>query len=139
MVEQATSTHINGTPQVGVDVAPTQPKPKQPRQLVRFSFYKLDKQWQLLPADVREEGKRQLKQIYADYAANDELIRTFSLYGVRSDVDFMIWQATYDIDNLRRLNSLFRRSIMGPYLIEERSMLSMTKRSVYVGRNARIS
>jgi chlorite dismutase len=141
MVEQATHAQTNNTPnntpQVDVNPAPAQPRAKQPRQLVRFSFYKLDKQWQLLPADLRAEGKRELQKIYSDYAAQDELIRTFSLYGVRSDVDFMIWQATYDIDNLRRLNSLFRRSIMGPYLIEERSLLSMTKRSVYVGRNAR--
>ncbi len=25
-------------------------RPKQPRQLVRFTFYKLDQQWQRLPA-----------------------------------------------------------------------------------------
>ncbi|GHO82897.1 chlorite dismutase family protein [Dictyobacter formicarum] len=118
-------------------MATAQPKPKQPRQLVRFSFYKLDQQWQLLPADVREQGKQQLKQIYADYAAQDELIRSFALYGVRSDIDFMIWQATYDIEQLRKFSSQLRRSIMGPYLREERSMLSMTKRSVYVGKNAR--
>ncbi|GCE16415.1 chlorite dismutase family protein [Dictyobacter kobayashii] len=137
MVDQATTTHTNNIPQTEEQSATAQPKPKQPRQLVRFSFYKLDQQWQLLPADVREKGKQQLKQIYDDYAAQDELIRSFSLYGVRSDVDFMIWQATYDIDNLRNFNSQIRRSIMGPYLREERSMLSMTKRSVYVGKNAR--
>ncbi|GCF11003.1 chlorite dismutase family protein [Dictyobacter arantiisoli] len=137
MVDQAITSQTNDVTQTEAQVAPARPKPKQPRQLVRFSFYKLDQQWQLLPEDVREKGKRQLLQIYADYAAQDELIRTFSLYGVRSDVDFMIWQATYNIDNLRRFNSLIRRSLMGPYLREERSMLSMTKRSVYVGKNAR--
>ncbi|GLV56228.1 hypothetical protein KDH_30700 [Dictyobacter sp. S3.2.2.5] len=137
MVDQVTTTHTDNVSQTETQAAPSQPKPKQPRQLVRFSFYKLDPQWQRLPADVREQGKQQLKQIYADYAAHDELIRSFALYGVRSDVDFMIWQATYDIEQLRTFSSLVRRSIMGPYLREERSMLSMTKRSVYVGKNAR--
>ena len=117
--------------------AAEQPKPKQPRQLVRFTFYKLDPQWQLLPADVREQGRQQLLQIYNDYHDQDELIRSFSLYGIRTDVDFMIWQATYDIENLRGLNSQIRRSAMGPYLRETQAMLSMTKRSVYVGKNAR--
>jgi len=49
----------------------------------------------------------------------------------------MLWQATYDIEDLRSLSSKIRRSPIGPYLREVNSMLSMTKRSVYVGKNAR--
>jgi len=135
MIEQTVTSQTNGV-QPETKPAVEQPKPKQPRQLVRFTFYKLDQQWQLLPAEKREQGKQQLKQIFDDYA-NDELIRSFALYGVRSDCDFMLWQATYDIDNLRLLSSQIRRSAMGPYLREAQSMLSMTKRSVYVGKNAR--
>ncbi|GCE13106.1 chlorite dismutase family protein [Tengunoibacter tsumagoiensis] len=133
MVDQTLTTHGS---QSETAPAQEQPKPKQPRQLVRFSFYKLDPQWQLLPAERRAEGRRQLEQILEAYA-QDELIRTFSLYGIRSDCDFMLWQATYDIDKLRFLSSQIRRSAMGPYLREVQSMLSMTKRSVYVGKNAR--
>ena len=116
--------------------APEQAKPKQPRQLVRFSFYKLDPQWQLLPADVREQGKQELVRIFDDHGEH-ALIRSFGLYGVRSNCDFMLWQATYDIEDLRSLNSNIRRSSIGPYLREVNSMLSMTKRSIYVGKNAR--
>jgi chlorite dismutase len=124
-VEQTQATRI-----------PEQPKPKQPRQLVRFSFYKLDPQWQLLPADRREQGKQELVRIFQDHG-EQALIRSFGLYGVRADCDFMLWQATYDIEDLRSLSSKIRRSAMGPYLREVNSMLSMTKRSVYVGKNAR--
>lgn len=116
--------------------APQQPKPKQPRQLVRFTFYKLDPQWQLLPADVREQGKQELIRIYWEHG-EQALIRSFGLYGVRADCDFMLWQATYDIEDLRSLSSKIRCSSIGPYLREVNSMLSMTKRSVYVGKNAR--
>ncbi|HLZ81477.1 MAG TPA: chlorite dismutase family protein [Ktedonobacteraceae bacterium] len=119
-----------------VTQAPEQSKPKQPRQLVRFSFYKLDPQWQLLPADVRERGKQEVVRIFQDHG-EQALIRSFGLYGVRTNCDFMLWQATYDIEDLRRLSSDIRRSSMGPYLREVNSMLSMTKRSVYVGKNAR--
>jgi chlorite dismutase len=103
---------------------------------VRFTFYKLDPQWQLLPADVRARGKAELKQLFDTHAEN-ALVRSFGLYGIRSDCDFMLWQATYDIEDLRTLSSQIRRSAMGPYLRESQAFLSMTKRSVYVGKNAR--
>jgi chlorite dismutase len=135
MTEQSIATQYDIT-QPTPTPAPAQPKPKQPRQLVRFTFYKLDAQWQLLPADVRERGKEQLHQIFASYG-EDALLRTYGLYGVRSDCDFMVWQAVYDVEELRTLSSEIRRSAMGPYLRESQSFLSMTKRSVYVGKNAR--
>ena len=134
MTEQITVQSENVQPETASALA--QPKPKQPRQMVRFTFYKLDQQWQLLPADVREQGKAELSKIFADYG-EDALIRSFSLYGLRSDCDFMIWQASIEIDDLRKLSSQIRRSAMGPYLREAQSYLSMTKRSIYVGKNAR--
>jgi len=135
MTEQALVNPVD-THQTATETAPAQPKPKQPRQLVRFTFYKLDQQWQHLPADLCQYGRQQLIEIVQAYS-QDELVRSFGLYGLRSDCDFMLWQATYDIENLRTLNSQIRRSAMGPYLSEVRSFLSMTKRSVYVGKNAR--
>ncbi len=117
----------------------TQPisgKPKQPRQMVRFTFYKLDPQWQLLPLEQREQGKRELVRIVAEHG-EQTLMRSFSLYGLRPECDFMLWQATYDLADLQTLHSKIRRSSMGPYLREVYGFLSMTKRSVYVGKNAR--
>jgi len=131
-----TETTIKQTNETQPETSPAQPKPKQPRQLVRFTFYKLDPQWLRLPADVRERGRQELQQIFEEHG-QDGLLRSFGLYGVRSDCDFMLWQATYDIEDLRALSSKIRRSAMGPYLTESRAFLSMTKRSVYVGKNAR--
>jgi chlorite dismutase len=111
-------------------------KPKQARQMVRFTFYTLDPQWQLLPLAQREQGKQELARIVAEHGEKT-LMRSFSLYGLRSDCDFMLWQATYDIADLQVLHSKMRRSPMGPYLRESYSFLAMTKRSVYVGKNAR--
>lgn len=112
------------------------PKMKQPRQFVRFTFFKLDPEWLRLPAGVREQGKQQLLKIVEDYG-RDKLIRTFGLYGLRTDCDFMIWQATYDLEDLRSLSSQIRRTVLGPYLREAQAYVSMTKRSIYVGKNAR--
>lgn len=122
------------TPQTEQAAAPA--KPQQPRQLVRFTFYKLDPQWQLLPLETRQRGKQELLAIVEEQGER-ALIRTYSLYGLRSDCDLMIWQATYDIEDLQTLSSRLRRSTLGPYLRETRAFLSMTKRSVYVGKNPR--
>ncbi len=111
-------------------------KAQQPRQLVRFTFYKLDPQWQLLSPETRQRGKQELLAIIEEQEQR-ALIRTYSLYGLRSDCDLMLWQATYDIEDLQGLSSRLRRSALGPYLRETRAFLSMTKRSVYVGKNPR--
>jgi len=111
-------------------------KPKQPRQLVRFTFYKLDPQWQLLPEETRRRGRAELVRIFDEFSEHS-VMRSFSLFGLRSDCDFMLWQATYTVEDLQGISSQIRRSPMGPYLRETQAMLSMTKRSVYVGKNAR--
>lgn len=111
-------------------------RPKQPRQLVRFTFYKLDPQWQLLPAEQRQQGKAQLLAVLEEHGQH-ALLRSFSLYGLRSDCDFMLWQATYELADIQGLHSKIRCSPIGPYLREVYGFLSMTKRSVYVGKNAR--
>jgi chlorite dismutase len=127
---------IVGEPNADTLEQATPPKAKQPRQLVRFTFYKLDPQWQMLPVEIRRQGKQELESIFEEYTERS-LVRSFSLYGLRSDCDFMLWQATYTVEDLQGLSSRIRRSAMGPYLGESHAFLSMTKRSVYVGKNAR--
>jgi chlorite dismutase len=129
MTEQTTTTQFE---RPALDGA----KPKQPRQLVRFTFYKLDAQWQLLTAELRQQGKQELLSIFEEYEQGP-LMRSYGLYGVRSDCDFMLWQAAYEIEDLQGVSSKIRRSVMGPYLRETHAFLSMTKRSIYIGKNAR--
>ena len=134
MTEQTMQT--SQTPGVLSEQKASQPGLKQPRQLVRFTFYKLDPHWQLLDVEKRKQGKQELLALFEEYA-QDQLLRSFSLYGLRSDCDFMLWQATYAIEDLQGLSSKIRCSVLGPYLHEIHAFLSMTKRSVYVGKNAR--
>jgi chlorite dismutase len=111
-------------------------KARQPRQLVRFTFYKLEAAWSLLPEAMRRRGKEELLAIFAEFEQHS-LMRSFGLYGLRPDCDLMLWQATYTIEDLQGASSRIRRSAMGPYLRETHAFLSMTKRSVYVGKQAR--
>jgi len=134
MTEQAIQTQH--TIEAQPEQQASRPVSKQPRQLVRFTFYKLDSQWQLLPDVKRQQGKQELLAIFESYS-QEHLMRSFGLYGLRSDCDFMLWQANYAIEALQGFSSKIRRSSMGPYLRETHAFLSMTKRSVYVGKNAR--
>ncbi len=128
MTEQITVPHTQP--------AAAQGKAKQPRQLVRFTFYKLDPQWYRLSTETRQQGRQELASIFAEFEQRT-LMRSYSLYGLRTDCDFMLWQATYDLDDLQAVSSRVRRSVMGPYVSETHAFLSMTKRSVYVGKQAR--
>src|SRR5258708_22701828 len=96
MTEQTITTQFE---QPALDAA----KPKQPRQLIRFTFYKLDAQWQLLTAELRQQGKQELLSIFEEYEQGP-LMRSYGLYGVRSDCDFMLWQAAYEIEDVQALN-----------------------------------
>src|SRR5437588_10784484 len=133
MAEQITA-QATQAPQTTPATTPS--KSKQPRQLVRFTFYQLSPQWQMLPGETRQQGKQELLRIFEEFEARS-LVRSFSLFGLRSDCDFMLWQATYSVEDLQGISSSIRRSAMGPYLRETHAFLSMTKRSVYVGKNAR--
>ena len=55
MTEQTMQT--TQTPGVLSEQQASQPGLKQPRQLVRFTFYKLDPQWQLLRCREASAGK----------------------------------------------------------------------------------
>src|SRR5437867_516462 len=134
MTEQILQT--TQTTRVQSEQQASNPGLKQPRQLVRFTFYKLDPGWQLLQDEKRQQGKQELLAIFEEYTQGP-LMRSFGLYGLRSDCDFMLWQASYVIEDLQELSSKVRRSVMGPYLCETHAFLSMTKRSVYIGKNAR--
>ncbi len=134
MIEQ--NVHTETPQQTETRPEAERPRTKQPRQFVRFTFFKLDSEWLKQPLEIREQGRQQLLKIVGDYG-QEKLIRTFGLYGLRTDCDFMIWQATYEMDDLRSLSSQIRRSVIGPYLREAQAYLSMTKRSIYVGKNAR--
>src|SRR2546428_1331391 len=129
------TTRVQSEQHVGEQQDYQGPGLKQPRQLVRFTFYKLDPQWQLLPDEKRQQGKQELLDMFEEHTQH-ALMRSFALYGLRSNCDFMLWQATYDVGDLQGISSKIRRSVMGPYLHETHAFLSMTKRSVYVGKNA---
>src|SRR3712207_9574093 len=68
-----------------------------PAQYVNYVFFKLDPMWRRLSDEERERGKSQFLEAVEEHG-QDMLLRSFSLMGLRSDADFMLWRNGYDLD-----------------------------------------
>ncbi|MEE8347841.1 MAG: chlorite dismutase family protein [Dehalococcoidia bacterium] len=100
------------------------------RQVVKFTFYRVDPAWRRLPPAQREESKSDLCR--AVEAFGDRLlIRSYSLMGMRGDADFLLWQAGERLEDIQELATAVFAGAMGPYLSVPHSYLAMTRRSIY--------
>jgi chlorite dismutase len=59
------------------------------------------------------------------------LLRAYSLFGLRGDADFMLWQVADEIDAFNALAGAIFSTAMAPYLQTPYSLLGMTRRSIY--------
>ncbi len=103
---------------------------KEKRQVVRYVFYKLDAAWRRLEAAEQIEHKEQFAHAVKSFHAK-LLLRTYSLAGTRGDSDFLLWQATEDVETLQHIQTALFSTRLGGYLTIPYSYLAMTKRSLY--------
>jgi chlorite dismutase len=99
-------------------------------QYVAYTLYRLDPAWRRLPVEERAAGKEALADIVAGWQERMEL-RTYSLVGVRPEVDFMFWKLTERYDDLRELAVDVNASPIAGYLETPYSYLAATKPSQY--------
>lgn len=104
------------------------------RQYVKFTFLQLDASWRLLPEAERKAAASVLSELLAS-ARDYMMLETYSLIGTRGDTDLLIWTAASDLESFNRFLISLRKTVMGAYLKESYSFLSMTKRSMYVDRH----
>src|SRR5688500_10381238 len=100
------------------------------RQMVKFSFYKVDPTFLRLP----EEKQRHAKLDFIETIRNFNrrmLLRSYSLGGMRADTDFLLWQVVEDVQAFQQLETAIRNTAIAGYLTMTRSFLSGTKRSIY--------
>ncbi len=111
-----------------------QPKSALPRQFVTFTFYRARPESRMLSESEREEGKRDY--LAAVEASRSELlINTYSIVGLRTNADFMIWRIGYTLDPIQEMAARLNRTGLGRYLEATQSFLSMTKRSMYMDKD----
>ena len=99
-------------------------------QYVAYTLYRVDPAWRRLPVEERAAGKEALADIVAGWQERMEL-RTYSLVGVRPEVDFMFWKLTERYDDLRELAVDVNASPIAGYLESPYSYLAATKPSQY--------
>jgi chlorite dismutase len=104
------------------------------RQFVNFAFYRIDPAWRRLPDAERQAGVESFARAVETRAADEIIVRTYSLVGVRADADFLLWRISYSLDALSAMSVGIQKSGLGKYLVPSYSFLSMSKRSTYIDK-----
>ena len=104
-------------------------------RFIKYSFYKADPSWKLLPGDERDRGKREFAAVVDEFSSSMG-IASYSLLGTRGDVDFLLWKVSESLDLLDSLSVQLNRTGLGRRLQMPHSYLAMTKRSPYIDSHA---
>jgi len=108
---------------------------RQRRQFLNYSFYRLDPVFRRLSADERRAAATEFIELVRKWESLDDLIlRTYSLVGLRADVDFMLWRIAFDPLSFQSMEGAIRQSRLGAYLSQVHSFLSLQRRSPYVNK-----
>jgi chlorite dismutase len=104
----------------------------EPREFLKYTFYKVRPEWRRLPTDVRKRQKAEFATLLHDL--EDEVtLRCYSLQGIRAYVDFMIWSIDPNIETFRDMARRISSTDLGSYLDTTYAYLAASKRSQYIG------
>ena len=103
------------------------------RQLVGFSFYRVAPEWRRLPRTTKTKQGDELLSVINRFS-NRLMVLTYSLVGLKADVDVLIWRVGRQIEELQEMSAAVRQTAMAGYLTMPYAYLSMTKRSTYVDK-----
>ena len=109
-------------------------RPALPRQFVTFTFYHARPEWRALDEAKKDEYRREFIET-VDSFRKELLIHSYSITGLRSSADFMIWRIGYALDPFQEMSARINRTGLGRHLDVGQSFLSMTKRSMYIDKD----
>ncbi len=110
------------------------PRPTLPRQFVNFTFYRARPEWRMLDEAEKASAKQEYLNVLDEFR-REMLIHTYSLVGLRTNAEMMIWRIGYALDPFQEMTSLLNHTRLGQYLEATQSFLSMTKRSMYIDKD----
>jgi chlorite dismutase len=99
-------------------------------QYVAYTLYKMDPAWRRLPVEERAAGKEAFAEVVSAWQERMGL-RSYTLVGVRPEVDFLFWKLTERYDDLRELAVDVNATPLAGYLTTPYSYLAATKPSQY--------
>ena len=107
-----------------------QPEQSEPREYVRFAFYRFADSWRTLDDAARDRALDELASVLAAPIAPWQLC--YSLVGLRADVDFAVWlKTTEGTSPLQEFEHRIRATATGRHLVLAHNFISMTKPSPY--------
>jgi chlorite dismutase len=112
------------------------PPDQAKRQFLNYAFFKLKPDFRRLGPEAIEAAKAEFAGLCEDWAARGDgfILRSYSLVGLRADVDFMLWRISFGLGDFQAMQRALNRSALAGYLDQPYSYLSMQKRSIYVDR-----
>jgi chlorite dismutase len=138
MSEQAVSTTqspsaAGGRPQTAPAGA-QDAAPAVQRQYVNFSFYKLDPAFRRLGDHEKIQARSEFLKAFQQQPQAGMICLTYSTAGLRGDADFLLWRISQSTDAFQQHTQLINNTRLGAYLTTPHSLLSMTKRSMYIDK-----
>ncbi len=125
-----TSALLRSLPMSENGVAPNNSSGEE-RQFVHFSFYKLDRRFRELPVAERDAARDEFATVVEQWA-DRFAIRAYTTFGIRPDVDLMLWKVSERLEDFQELATALHATALGAHLETPYAYLSMTRRSQYV-------
>jgi chlorite dismutase len=108
----------------------TEPRSDEPREYMRWAFYRFADSWRALSADERSRALDELAGVLSTHVAPWQLC--YSVIGLRPDADFGVWLKTEDgTEPLQQFERNIRSTATGDHLALSHNFISMTKPSPY--------
>ena len=107
-------------------------EPKEPREFVKYTFYKVRPEWRILPADVKKE-QRAAFAVFLHDLEDEVVLRVYSLAGIRADADLMLWTIDPRLETFRDIARRVYSTELGHYLETTHAYLAATRPSEYFG------
>src|SRR3954470_14420240 len=81
---------------------PERQRPTLPRQFVNFTFYRARPEWRMLDEAEKTGAKQEFAEALDGYRS-ELLMHTYSLVGLRTNVEMMIWRIGYELDPFQEM------------------------------------
>ncbi len=105
-----------------------------PRQFISFFFFKVDAAFRRLPVAQQAAAREEYAAVVKKFQEGGTIVVPYSTVGVKSNCDFFLWRIDYKLDTLQKMQTELNRTILGQYTTPVYSLLSMSKKSVYVDK-----
>ena len=119
----------------GPAAAGADPEASEPRDFVKYTFFRLLPEWRRRPVEEREAAKRRCSELL-DSPPPGLLVRTYSLTGLKANAELLVWTIGERLEPIQELHARLFGTPLGGYLETTYSYLGMARRSEYLGEHA---